>query len=92
MSAHHSTCVVRIVLSTGIGGMLYATTGIHGGHVLVGMLLILAYALQVHTWSTYSSTSTDSSHGVLSIMLYWHFVDGVWVSVVYLVYWAQLTV
>ena len=60
--------------------------------MLVGMLLILAYTLQVHTWSIYSSTSTDSIHGLLGILLYWHFVDAVWISVVYLVYCGQLAV
>ena len=56
------------------------------------MLLILAYTVQVYCWSIHSSTSTDGTHGVLGIMLYWHFVDVVWISVVYLVYWSQLVV
>ena len=66
--------------------MLYVTTGVHGAHVLVGMVLILAYVLQGYSWSVYCSASTDTSQGLLGIILYWHFVDMVWVSVVYVVY------
>lgn len=32
--------------SSGVAGMLYVTTGIHGGHVLVGMVLILLCTIQ----------------------------------------------
>ena len=34
---------------TGAAGVFYVVTGIHGGHVLVGAVLILGYALQLHT-------------------------------------------
>jgi len=50
------------------------------------MVLILIYDLQGHTYAIYSAAATDSIHGILSIVLYWHFVDMVWLSVVYIVY------
>ena len=70
--------------------MLYVVTGVHGAHVLLGMLLLLLYTLQAHTWPAYGGHSIDATHGVLGIVLYWHFVDAVWICVVLCVYWAQL--
>jgi len=61
--------------SSGVAGLLYVTTGVHGGHVALGMVLILLYAIQGHTWTLHSAVSTDGIHGILSIVLYWHFVD-----------------
>ena len=55
---------------TGIAGLLYVTTGVHGGHVLVGMLCILCYVVQGYSWSVYCPASTDTTHGLLSIVLY----------------------
>ena len=62
-------------IQSGVAGLLYVTTGVHGGHVLLGMLLILLYAAQAHTYATYSAAATDTVHGLLGIVLYWHFVD-----------------
>jgi len=46
--------LARPVLSSpaGVSGLLYVTTGVHGGHVLLGMLLLLCYEVQSHrqTW------------------------------------------
>ena len=56
------------------------------------MLLILAYAVIVHTMGMYTSSSLDSLHGLYGIMLYWHFVDAVWISVIILVYGGQLAI
>ena len=62
----------------------------HGGHVLLGALLVLLYGVQAHTYGLYSAAATDSVHGVLGIVLYWHFVDAVWLSVAAIVYGGQL--
>jgi len=56
--------------SSGVAGLLYVTTGIHGGHVLLGMLLILMYTSQASTYTPYTAASTDTVHGILSIILY----------------------
>ena len=63
------TCIHRLHLSS-TGGLLYVTTGVHGGHVLVGMLLLLVYSLQGHAWCMYSSASTDGSHGIVGVIMY----------------------
>ena len=74
------------VWHSGVAGLLYVTTGVHGGHVLLGMLLLLVYDLQCISLGAYSANSTDAIHGILGIVLYWHFVDIVWLSVVLVVY------
>nr|ATQ37457.1 cytochrome c oxidase subunit 3 [Diplonema ambulator] len=79
------------IYSSGAAGVFYVVTGIHGGHVLVGAVLILGYALQLHTWPAWGAYSISTVAGLLSVILYWHFVDAVWISVVYLVYWGQLS-
>ena len=96
-SYHYTTTVpptvpltLHTTTHTGVAGLLYVTTGIHGGHVLVGMILILLCTSQWLCVSLYSASSTDCIHGVLSVVLYWHFVDLVWISVVYVVYCGQL--
>ncbi len=57
--------------------MFYVVTGVHGGHVLVGVLMLLAYDVQLHTWSAAGAYSADAVHGVVAVVLYWHFVDAV---------------
>ena len=75
--SHHlryrvSRSVIWLVTSlvAGVAGLLYVTTGVHGGHVLLGMLLILLYATQAHTYAVHSAVSTDTIHGLLGIILY----------------------
>jgi len=58
------------IYSSGVAGLLYVTTGVHGGHVLLGMLLLLVYDLQSMTLGVYNANSTDAIHGVLGIVLY----------------------
>ena len=57
--------------------IFYATTGLHGVHVLVGLLISLV--VQAKAWSRKLSADHHVSMEVFS--LYWHFVDGVWLFV-----------
>lgn len=57
--------------------IFYATTGLHGLHVLVGLLMSLV--VQAKAWSRKLSADHHVSMEVFS--LYWHFVDGVWLFV-----------
>lgn len=41
--------VVSGAKQSGAAGVFYVVTGIHGGHVLVGLLLLLLYSIQLHT-------------------------------------------
>eukprot|EP01012_Entosiphon_sulcatum_P016747 TRINITY_DN21636_c0_g1_i1.p1 TRINITY_DN21636_c0_g1~~TRINITY_DN21636_c0_g1_i1.p1 ORF type:complete len:193 (-),score=11.35 TRINITY_DN21636_c0_g1_i1:37-615(-) len=56
--------------TAGPAGVFYVVTGVHGGHVLIGLLMLGMYALQLHTWHTWSGYSMDTVHGVVAITLY----------------------
>ena len=59
------------------GSIFFVTTGLHGLHVLVGLLMNLV--VQAKAWSRKLLSDRHVSMQVFS--LYWHFVDGVWVFV-----------
>jgi cytochrome c oxidase subunit 3 len=67
--------LVRLLATSGVAGVFYVVTGVHGGHVFVGLLLIVLYTVQLHTWHVWSAYSMDAIHGVVGVILYWHFVD-----------------
>jgi heme/copper-type cytochrome/quinol oxidase subunit 3 len=62
--------------------LFYTITGFHGAHVTLGLLILgftAVRALRGHfTSSRYQ--------GVSNAALYWHFVDGVWVAIVVVLY------
>lgn len=65
------------------GSCFYFATGFHGFHVLIGTIAIaVGFARIVN----YHSTSTHHV-GLESSILYWHFVDLVWVLLYVVVYW-----
>jgi heme/copper-type cytochrome/quinol oxidase subunit 3 len=57
--------------------IFYVTTGLHGLHVLLGLLMSLV--VQSKGWTGRLARRDDISVQVFS--LYWHFVDGVWLFV-----------
>lgn len=59
------------------GSIFFVTTGLHGLHVVAGLLINLV--VQAKAWSRKLSPDHHVSMEVFS--LYWHFVDGVWVFV-----------
>jgi heme/copper-type cytochrome/quinol oxidase subunit 3 len=59
------------------GSIFWTTTGLHGLHVLVGLLISLV--VQTKAWSNKLSVDRHISMEVFS--LYWHFVDAVWIFV-----------
>ena len=64
------------------GSLFYAITGFHGVHVIVG-LLILSWLLVA------SLRGRFDAHRHLRVRLggmYWHFVDGIWVFIMLVVY------
>jgi heme/copper-type cytochrome/quinol oxidase subunit 3 len=68
------------------GSTFYLTTGFHGGHVLIGGIY-LAVAL-----ATLSTAKPGQSVCLDLAILYWHFVDIVWVFLLRLVYvWGSRT-
>jgi heme/copper-type cytochrome/quinol oxidase subunit 3 len=57
------------------GSMFYTITGLHGTHVVFGMLF-LAWALRRQV-----KGATADSPALKNASLYWHFVDGVWLVI-----------
>jgi heme/copper-type cytochrome/quinol oxidase subunit 3 len=69
------------------GSLFYTITGLHGLHVIAGLLMSLV--VQAKAWTGRFDAEHHTTVEVFS--LYWHFVDAVWVFVfssLYLsVYW-----
>jgi cytochrome c oxidase subunit 3 len=56
------------------GSTFYMGTGFHGLHVIIGTLFLLVGAVRIYSYQV-----TNTHHvGVESGILYWHFVDIVW--------------
>jgi len=64
------------------GSTFFALVGFHAGHVTVGLVL-LAFAL-AFAWS--GALKAAHTERVEMVSWYWHFVDGVWVVVLTVVY------
>lgn len=61
--------------SDGFGTSFFSMTGMHAAHVITGVFfLILAYRLVAR-----GSFGPGDSWGITAIVMYWHFVDIVWV-------------
>lgn len=63
--------------SSAFGSMYYTTTGFHGAHVIVGLLMLLA----VQIWAARGKFTPDRHLRVTLAGMYWHFVDIVWLFV-----------
>ena len=70
-------------ISDGIfGSCFYFSTGFHGLHVLIGTAF-----LAVGLWRIWAYHITDNHHlGLQAGILYWHFVDVVWVILLLCIY------
>jgi cytochrome c oxidase subunit 3 len=65
------------------GSCFFMSTGFHGIHVIVGSIF-----LGVSFWRVLSYQLTENHHvGFESAILYWHFVDVVWLFLFIAVYW-----
>lgn len=64
-------------LSTPYGSAFYLITGTHALHLLIGMLVLAALAIQSARKSLTSSASWKLAAGAR----YWHFVDLIWLTV-----------
>jgi cytochrome c oxidase subunit 3 len=70
-------------MSDGVyGSAFYASTGLHGLHVIVGTIFILVGFIRIINYQL-----TNSHHqGFEASILYWHFVDVVWLFLFVAVY------
>lgn len=64
------------------GTIFYSLTGLHGAHVLIGLILLLMVTVRV-----YRGHFTPENHLGFEVPgIYWHFVDVMWVIVYSTVY------
>jgi cytochrome c oxidase subunit 3/cytochrome o ubiquinol oxidase subunit 3 len=74
---------VGLTISTNLfGTTYYSLVGLHGFHVIVGLLLLSA--VMAFTW--FGRVRQAHTYRVDVLSLYWHFVDAVWVVVFTVVY------
>ena len=67
------------------GTVFFASTGLHGAHVLVGCIFITIGFFRILNYHL----STTHHVGLEASILYWHFVDVVWLGLYGIVYlWA----
>jgi heme/copper-type cytochrome/quinol oxidase subunit 3 len=64
------------------GSLFYALTGLHGSHVVVG--LVFSLWTQVRAWR--GAFDEDRHLTVQVFTMYWHFVDAVWALVLATLY------
>jgi cytochrome c oxidase subunit 3 len=63
--------------STGYGTLFFATTGMHAFHVLTGVIILLLVFLNGRR----GRYTAEDHWGAAGSIIYWHFVDVVWVFV-----------
>lgn len=65
------------------GSTFFFSTGFHGIHVLIGTIFLLVGFFRLLSYHL-----TDHHHlGFEASILYWHFVDVVWLFLFVIVYW-----
>lgn len=69
------------IQSGGFWSYYYTAAGLHGFHVLAGMLVML--------WVASSAKKNEDLHRVENVGIYWHFVDLVWIFLFPLLYIAK---
>jgi cytochrome c oxidase subunit 3 len=65
------------------GTVFFASTGLHGFHVIVGTIFIIVSFIRIISY-----TITKQTHiGIEASIIYWHFVDVVWLFLYIVVYY-----
>ncbi|MEA5508742.1 heme-copper oxidase subunit III [Crocosphaera sp. UHCC 0190] len=73
-------------LSTGlVGATFYLFTGFHALHIIVGIFLQMLMLVRSFVRGNYNR----GHYGVISVSLFWHFVDGIWIILFSLLYLWQ---
>ena len=74
------------ISSSPFGSAFYMLTGFHGGHVALGVVMLLAMVYLSLDGRLYE----DRGLNVELVGLYWHFVDIVWIVIFTVVYLLQI--
>ena len=64
------------------GSTFFTTTGFHGAHVSVALIILLVTLIR----SFRGHFSPEHHFGVEAATMYWHFVDAVWVALLITIY------
>jgi len=80
----YNTCAFTITDSF-FGASLFVTTGFHGLHVVIGTIILFTVLVRLYL------SSFNSNHSLLIefSILYWHFVDVVWLFLYVFIYCWQ---
>jgi len=65
------------------GTMFYFLTGLHGLHVLIGIIFLIVCFIRLNQ----GQLIRESHLGFEFAIWYWHFVDVVWIILFFIVYW-----
>lgn len=80
---HHLIYVDGLTIRTNLfGTTFYSLVGLHGSHVIVGLIMLVLALL----FSLLGRLKSEHVGRLDVLSLYWHFVDGVWVVVFLVVY------
>jgi cytochrome c oxidase subunit 3 len=67
----------HFTITSGIyGTVFFSLTGLHGLHVTIGVILLIGVMIR----GFLGHFSSRSHFGVEGTILYWHFVDVVWIA------------
>lgn len=66
------------------GSIFYTLTGLHGLHVIIGVILLIIVFFRL-VFKQYNFTFSPHI-GITAAVWYWHFVDLIWVFVYFIVY------
>ena len=64
-------------IDTLAGSVFYVTTGAHGFHVFVGLIILLFFCFKAQK----GGWTSDNAQSIEYFGLYWHFVDLAWVAI-----------
>jgi len=65
------------------GSIFYITTGLHGLHVLIGVLFLIIGLIRIY----FDNLTSEHLLGFEFAIYYWHFVDIIWLFVFLSYYW-----
>jgi heme/copper-type cytochrome/quinol oxidase subunit 3 len=79
-SAEYQT-LGQVLLGGILASSFYQVSGLHGAHVLVGVVLLGSYIVSSGSSIIYCLTDLVTLQGYVGLSSYWHFVDTIWIVV-----------